>query len=545
MPPFATAKNLPAGISGSQSSDFAASLAAMAMQTLLWDSRIRSLAVLLPALGVMAWVASELASEEFIFPAVIVGLFVVLVMFTVFVKTIRFEAVVLCMLLVGYLVGNRGFADLAVVKPLYPGEMGMCVIFAALLMRFALTRELPDFSGWIARVIFVYCAMGAVHLALDYQEYRLDAIRDSAMVYYAAFYFVGRQLVVRPESRAMLDKCLAFSFFALVPIAIIWRFAPDLLMAGSGFNPLFQKDDLLTTFAAVAVFVIYTRPGIYRWKWVRSSLIVFYIAYVVSGVGRASLAALIATSVLMFLAGKPRFFLYPATALVLGLTVLAGLAAGVGSSQTNDAKVLVEKVESMVDITGSSNYQSDYGDLKAGTNDFRRKLWSTFVEETDAYSPLFGRGFGYNFVTHFEDLYHLSEAGQLRSAHNFYVTLYGRMGWTGIAVFAVLTLQIIVGGIRAALMVKADKQPLVDLGYWCATWVILVSSAVGVVLEGPVGAIVFWTLLGVAVEVSQQATIAQRKLANRRMPEIELLPTLPARRAVSYGMTRDLPAPSR
>ena len=97
----------------------------MAMQTLLWDSRIRSLAVLLPALGVMAWVASELASEEFIFPAVIVGLFVVLVMFTVFVKTIRFEAVVLCMLLVGYLVGNRGFADLAVVKPLYPGEMGM------------------------------------------------------------------------------------------------------------------------------------------------------------------------------------------------------------------------------------------------------------------------------------------------------------------------------------------------------------------------------------------------------------------------------------
>ena len=445
------------------------------MQTLFWDSRIRTLVVLLPAMGVLAWIASELASEEFIFPAVIIGLFVVLVLFTVFVQTIRFESVILCMLLVGYLVGNRGFADLAVVKPLFPGEMALGAICVALLVRFALTREMPDFSGWIARVILIYCAIGAFRLALDYQEYRMDALRDSAMVYYAAYYFFGRQLVVRPESRALLERCLAFAFLALVPIAIIWRVAPDLLIARSGFNPLFQKDDLLTTFAAVAVFIIYTRPTMYRWRWVRATLILFYMVYVVSGVGRASLAALIAASVLMFLAGKPRFFLYPAIGLLLGLTVLTGFAISIGGSQTNDAKVFVEKVESMIDVTGESSYHSDYGDLKAGTNDFRRKLWTTFIEETDVYSPLFGRGFGYNFVTHFEDTYHLSEAGQLRSAHNFYITLYGRMGWTGIAVFAVLTVQIIVGGIRAALMVKHGKQPLVDLGYWCAAWVILVS----------------------------------------------------------------------
>ena len=187
----------------------------------------------------------------------------------------------------------------------------------------------------------------------------------------------------------------------------------------------------------------------------------------------------------------------------------------------------------MVDITGSSNYQSDYGDLKAGTNDFRRKLWSTFVEETDAYSPLFGRGFGYNFVTHFEDLYHLSEAGQLRSAHNFYVTLYGRMGWTGIAVFAVLTLQIIVGGIRAALMVKADKQPLVDLGYWCATWVILVSSAVSASCSKDQWAPSYFGLCWVLrLRFHSKPPLLNANSANRRMPEIELLPTLPARRAV-------------
>ena len=77
---------------------------------------------MLPALGVVTWIASEVASEEFLIPGVILGVFCALVVFTVFVQTIRFEAAVLCLLLVGYLVGNRGFADLAVVKPLFPGD---------------------------------------------------------------------------------------------------------------------------------------------------------------------------------------------------------------------------------------------------------------------------------------------------------------------------------------------------------------------------------------------------------------------------------------
>ena len=516
------------------------------MQTLLWDSRIRTLVVLMPAMGLLLWMASELASEEFLVPAAILSLFIVLVVFTVFVKTVRFEAIVLCLLLVGYLVGNRGFADLAVVKPLYPGELALCIISASMLFRFAIVRELPDFSGWYARVIFVYCGLGAIRLLLDYSTYHLDALRDSAMVYYAAFFFFGRQLVVRPESRRMLEKCLAFAFLALVPIAILERVAPDVLMSGPTYGLLFQKDDLLTGFAATAVFIIYTHPKMYRWHWVRASLILFYIVLVVSGIGRAALLALMVGSILMWLANRPKFFLYPVVAFLLGLTVLAGFAAGFGTSQTSSTGVMMEKFSSMTDFNSTSRYQSDYGELKAGTNDFRRKLWSTFIDETNDYDPWFGRGFGYNFVIRFEDMYQLGEAGQLRSAHNFYVTLYGRMGLIGIAVFAVLTVQILVGGIRTALRVKAGQQPLADLGYWCSTWVILVVSAVGVVLEGPVGAVVFWTFLGVSVEVSQIAILARRReLADHRLVDLPPLPVLPTRRPVSYGMARGSTAPSQ
>ena len=508
----------------------------MAGQTLLWDSRLRTVAVMIPVLGVVAWIASQFASEEFLIPGVILGIFLLLVTFTVFVQTIRFEAAVLCLLVSGYLIGNRGFADLTVMRPLYPGEFALTLIAAAMLLRFALTRELPDLSGWQARVIFVYCALGAVRLVLDYQTYKLDAIRDSAMVYYAAFFFLGRQLASQPSSKRMLERCIAFAFVVLVPIAVIERTHIEWLIWNGGFSPLYQKDDLLTTFGAMAVYIIYTRPHMY-WKWLRAALILFYIVLVVTGIGRASLAALMATSILMLIAARKKFFLYPLVALLLGVTVLAGFATTFGKSSNSEVHVLVEKVTSMVDFYGSNNYQSDLGDQKAGTNDFRRKLWATFIDETNASAPVFGRGFGYDFVARFTEVYRLGEEGNLRSAHNFYITLFGRMGWIGIAVFAVLTAQIVVGGVRAALAVRAKQMPLADLGYWCATWVILVSSVVGVVLEGPVGAIVFWAFFGIAVDASDVTALA-KKAATRLQHAMTRLPVpvnMPQRRPALSG----------
>ena len=37
-----------------------------------------------------------------------------------------------------------------------------------------------------------------------------------------------------------------------------------------------------------------------------------------------------------------------------------------------------------------------------------------------------------------------------------------------------------------------------DQVFWLAAWVIFTSACFGVVLEGPMGAVVFWTILGLA-----------------------------------------------
>ena len=507
----------------------------MAMQTLFWDSRIRSLVVLLPALGLLVWMASELAEEEFIAPSLILAAFLALVVFTSFIRTVRVESISLCLLLTGYLIGNRGFAELTVAKPFYPGEFVLALIAACMLVRFALDRELPDLSGWTGRTIVLFCVLGAVRLALDYKTYRMDALRDSAMVYYAAYFFLGRQLAARGSGMVVLERCLQFAFLALVPIAIIQRVDQDLLMTSVGhFTPFFQKDDLLTTFTAVAVFVLYTRPKFYRWNWLRVSLILFYFAYVVIGITRASLAGLIIGSGLLFVAGQRRFLLYPIVAMVLGLTVLGGLAGSLGGSRTNSTDVLVTKLASMADIGDSPEATTDYSELKAGNNRWRRELWTSFIDDTSV-SPVFGRGFGFDFLAHFL-VAGDSETG-LRAAHNFYVTFYGRMGIIGIVVFLIITGQIIVGGIRAALAVRAGWLSLSSLGFWCSIWAILVSATVGVVLEGPVGAVVFWTFFGIAVETYKMALDQHRRALRLKLEELESPYPLamPLRRPALHG----------
>ncbi len=503
-------------------------------QTIILDSRIRSLIVLLPALGIAMWIASELSSGEFLIPLMVIMAFGALVFFSVFVQVVRVEAAVLNMLLVGYIVGNRGFAELTLAKPLYPGEIALGVIFVATLIRYVLSRELPDLSGLLARLVLIYCVLGAVRLFLDYSTYHMDAARDSAMVYYSIFFFLGRELATRPASKLMLERCLRFSFIALVPIALVQRLFPETFM----INILSQKDDILTTFSALGVFVLYTRPNIYRFKWLRAMLILFYIGYIAIGVTRASLVGLMLGGIILLVARQWKFLSYFAVALVLGLTALGGLAFTYGSSSTISPEVMLEKFESIVDVTGTKQYNSDFGNLKASNNEFRRTLWQSFFDDTTESSPVFGRGFGYDFLARYQDVFRKGEWGNLRSAHNFYITLYGRMGIIGSIVFLLITWQVIVGGVRAGLAARAGWLPLEDLSYWCGAWAILTAAVFGVVLEGPMGATVFWTFLGVGVRTMQAAAEERREaLAS---PDLDLqLPAIEEpRRRIGHRMAR-------
>ena len=211
---------------------------------------------------------------------------------------------------------------MTVAPPFFPGEVCLAAISAAVLIRFVVTREWIDLSGFLSGCIMAFLALGGVRLAVDFGAYRMDALRDSAMVYYAVYFFFGRQLALRPDAKSMLEKCLRFSFVAMLPLLLLERFDPDILASAGEATIFYQRNDLLTTFAAAGVFFMYTRPKLYRWAWVQAALIVIYIAYIAEGVTRASLLGLCVGSIPILVAGRKKFLLYPGAVLVLGIVVL-------------------------------------------------------------------------------------------------------------------------------------------------------------------------------------------------------------------------------
>ena len=81
----------------------------------------------------------------------------------------------------------------------------------------------------------------------------------------------------------------------------------------------------------------------------------------------------------------------------------------------------------------------------------------------------------------------------------------------------VAKLQRAFGGRRNELLaLRAKRQADFDAGntdstlpLWLAAWAILASACFGVVLEGPMSATVFWTLLGLANGAPASATHAE------------------------------------
>ncbi len=73
------------------------------------------------------------------------------------------------------------------------------------------------------------------------------------------------------------------------------------------------------------------------------------------------------------------------------------------------------------------------------------------------------------------------------------MTVFGRMGFVGLACW----LAIAVVMARRTLVVFRQRH-LAAMGWWSVAWVVWTSACFGVVLEGPMGAVLFWTVLGIA-----------------------------------------------
>jgi O-Antigen ligase len=424
-------------------------------------------------------------------------------------KTVRIEALILGFLLFGYIVGNRGFAQLSIKpnSPLYLGELGMLACLFLIAMRRALTRErlIPRIP--LAWAIAAFLLIGGLRLYLDTVMTNTSnmvtlAIRDSAVVYYAFFFFIAYQIGKNESARKFVERAILTGFVLLIPVAVVAIWANELFnkLTYHDFPLILYKGDLLTTFLGIGAFYFFFKPS-------RGILKVFFracslasLTLMLFGMSRAALSGFACAVVLLIVARRSKFILYQIGVAVVALLAIAFLQLSNIHFESDFFRNLSDKVTSIADFSGTGHYHSKIGDSSAANNEFRTVWWTTVFNETMQKGPFFGLGFGYDLTAGFLRTYYSNQNPDLtaRSPHSILLTALGRMGVIGLASFLVILFLIIRMAFQGARSVARGQQPQENLAHWCALINLLGAALFGVVLEGPMGGILFWSVLGLA-----------------------------------------------
>lgn len=421
---------------------------------------------------------------------------------------VELSALAAGVLLAGYLIGNRGFAQLHIPGlPLLPGEAVLGLALVLGLWRAAWTRVLPIRTDALNFFVLGWIGLGAARVLFDMREHGMVAVRDFAMVYYALFFFLAQRWAQQPAEHLWLRRCLLLGLALCAPVFAAfdqWMswFATHLTFAGVPI--IFVKTDVAGGFmAAGALWFVCRHAATGGLGWLALTTIAL------GGVATCnSRAAAVATLVGVAWLAALRLWRPLRTLLILIVVGIVGLAVhAVAAPRPFSATPfyrLYESASSVLDVSGTRTYRTADLSDKPENNQFRLVWWQTIVDRTTADSLWLGQGFGSDLAADFLRIYYADSADDFttRSPHNILLTIFGRMGLVGLLAFlcilAVAAWQTVLAGRRERTGTSAD-QPL---PYWLGAWAIFTSACFGVVMEGPMGAIAFWTFLGLANTVT-------------------------------------------
>ncbi len=411
------------------------------------------------------------------------------------------EAWVLAWTIFGYIVGNRGFAQLSLSSdlPLLPAEAALLLIVPVLLIRLARKQLTAVRRDLLNLSLLTWVLLGAFRLPLDLRTHGFLALRDFAMVYYAVFFFIGQAYAEQAASGRLLRQTLTVSFLVLPVVAAIDYMAPEVFshLTIRNIPLIYYKSDLLAALLTAGFFWMWTRWEKSRH---RAWLIPAAASLLLLGTAASPRAAMVALALItmMWLLAR-RWRIAAAQLIIVGAAASVAIfifALGNKNLRETAAYSTYEHVVSIFDIEGTGTYVSSHESGDPGDNNrFRWVWWRAVADETFEENPVFGLGFGHDLASRFLADFGLIAADDFsaRSPHSMLVSVLGRMGLLGLLLWLTVTAGM------AVLTRRIFRQGAWDnLGLISVAWVLWISGCFGIVLEGPMGAVVFWTVLGLA-----------------------------------------------
>ncbi len=496
--------------------------AALAREKSAMNPRLRLFLALFLGLAVAVVLGFEIANASYLL--CLLALVVILWAVTEWIQGPLAEAWLLAWLLAGYILGNRGFAQFSLsnVVPLFPAEAVLLVGMPALLARMAFGQVQAVFRDGVNYALMAWMVIGAARMPLDLSQHGFFALRDFAMIYYAGFFFLAQACAGQAAAMRLLRRTLTTTFVALPAIAAIERVFPDFFfnhLVFRGIPFIFHKSDLLAAYLAAGFFWLWTRFEKTQQKLWLVPAAASLLMLGTTASSRAAMAAL-ALVTLMWLFAR-RWRIVAAQVLIVGAAVSAVIFVSSLTNQNLQQTAVYSTYEhalSIFDLGGTGTYVNQESGDPGLNNRFRLVWWKTVEQDVAAQNPVFGLGFGYDLAARFLVEYELLAAEDFttRSPHSMIMSVFGRMGAVGLAAWLAVALAMAVLTRRCFAAGEFDAIGLISIA-----WVLWFSACVGVVLEGPMGAVVFWIALGLA-----NRGLGEQK-ADEPVPVVDLQTALP------------------
>jgi hypothetical protein len=438
------------------------------------------------------------ATGSFLLPFIVLGAALTLVVMRV--QTLPLQNVVMVGLLAGYIIANRGFAQLtpSASLPLLPGEMALGLLVGLqILSRVTSPNPGRPLSG-LDWAVGIWMLVGSVRFGFDFRDYGFMALRDFATIYYATFFFLAYNLAQNePRVVPQLFATLRISAAVLLPLFLLHREFPGFFLDTltiRGVPLIHYKDDLVAAYFAVGSVLHYFRYHEHRTRRNFVWAILLAGGVVITNNRAAALGLLVAAS-WMILGGRWRFFLSLGLAgLVASIALIINAERQFETWRDTPLLGVYERAASVFDPSGQGHYRGENTFNKGDNNLFRTVWWQVVIDETWDEGPVFGLGFGHDLARNFLQEYYADSQDDFtaRSPHSIIITLFARTGAVGLVCFLVV-IGLVFRQTWQTRRVETNAFPA-----WCASWVLLTSACFGVVMEGPMGAIPFWILLGLA-----------------------------------------------
>lgn len=397
------------------------------------------------------------------------------------IRDLRVPRLAFYTMLAGVLIANKGFATIGL-GPLFimDGLVGLSLL-GVLVNRTGRTRLIRSRIAWL--VLAGFLIVGCVALARG-RAHGLNAVMDSVINFYALAALVP--IALFPDARAVRSFACSLGVPAAIGAALFLSL--QAMTQTSLGERLFTGSAATNATAGLILVVALWRRISLR----RLTVVILLAGAMLLGFARADwLGFTVAGTILLIASGKGRkHFMRMA---IVGAWLAASAFVYMVAVRAPLANRVVGEVQSFF-FKESSATRDD----PVANSAWRLTAWSETWDRRIRPNIVFGEGFGRPAL---DGTTILIEDPAIRDdprvqVHNGYLTFLLREGVVGLSLFLAFVLLPLRRCIVAARRLPEPEDRLLAMGIAGAILVYLVDIGFGVVIEGPMTALPFWSLVG-------------------------------------------------